>query len=293
VPTPPDPRRHHHATRSYLKGFTKSQANNGKLCVYDVERDKVYETSPRNVAVQTDYNRIADPPAGRGQFEAEHVLSVVERQGIDVIRDIEASNALPTSPVDAHALFMFLGLLMMQAPQSRASFARFLVREEQARSTPEEPPRTLTRDALIVTSIAGIPEVAEALMPRHWSLVTTDDEHPLVVTDSPISLEWVRGADQPGGIRLADTRTVITVPLTRRVGLVGIYQRGLPATLGLAGALLLNFHSLRGASRFVASSNGACAHEGLNGKRGTFEDYRAFNRAQIRCRHTAGNQERD
>jgi hypothetical protein len=77
----------------------------------------------------------------------------------------------------------------------------------------------------VQTMLANLPTLMPVLAQRNWALWLAEEEAPdLVCSDSPVSLNWLTDAGTlwpPGfGVR----HTVVSIPLNRRIALVGTFE---------------------------------------------------------------------
>jgi hypothetical protein len=63
-----EPRKHHYLPQFYLAGFTKTDARDGRLWVFDKRKLKQWATSPADAAAIRDYNTL--DKVARGQRTA-------------------------------------------------------------------------------------------------------------------------------------------------------------------------------------------------------------------------------
>ncbi len=81
--------------------------------------------------------------------------------------------------------------------------------------------QTWNVQTMLRMSIALIPLLSE----RHWSLwLVRDDSPDLVCSDSPVYLGWAKQVKGPCPPGFGVPNTIVTVPLSRRVALVGMFE---------------------------------------------------------------------
>ncbi|RZI39825.1 DUF4238 domain-containing protein [Herbaspirillum sp. HC18] len=80
-------RNHHWVPQCYLKGFAKSRGKSAKLFVIDAIERKTFQTIPRNVASERDFNKIevdgVDPnhiESGYAHFEGTNSVASSTRK---------------------------------------------------------------------------------------------------------------------------------------------------------------------------------------------------------------------
>ena len=86
-------RRHHYLPAAYLASFTDTGKKEGQFFVIEVSGGRSFRTSPKNVAVETDFNRVnidrLSPDA------IEQGLSSFEQKAVKAVRQILDSRAFP------------------------------------------------------------------------------------------------------------------------------------------------------------------------------------------------------
>ena len=78
-------RRHHYLPASYLGGFTKSRRKDGQFSVVEIATGRTFTTSPKNVAVERDFNRIDID--GISSDAIENALAPFEVEAVKAIRN--------------------------------------------------------------------------------------------------------------------------------------------------------------------------------------------------------------
>lgn len=86
-------RRHYYLPQSYLALFTDKETKQGKFYVLEVDSGHKFRTSPINVAVELDFNRVdinSQPPD-----VIENALAPVEQKAVQAISDTIAKEEFP------------------------------------------------------------------------------------------------------------------------------------------------------------------------------------------------------
>jgi hypothetical protein len=132
---PSDPKRHHQVPQFYLDRF----ASNGKVAVR--WRDgKSYDTSPRNVAVESGFYDIPDGLGGVSK-EVETGLADIEGKADAVLRSVDMSGHLPDPrDEDSATLALFIGLQVARTTshRERVMFPRRVVDWAKGREVTRE-----------------------------------------------------------------------------------------------------------------------------------------------------------
>ena len=99
-------RRHHYVPQFYLRGFSDPNLQNEQLHVIDKEERRHFVTTPRNIALQRDFNRINIP--GYPMDAIERDLAQIEGQVATVLRSIAENATLPEEDTDRDYLIVLL-----------------------------------------------------------------------------------------------------------------------------------------------------------------------------------------
>jgi Protein of unknown function (DUF4238) len=313
------PRRHHYVPEAYLAAFTPQQRKDDRLFVYDTQRDLLlHDQLPKNVGHERDYYRLEDVEGDGDPFVVEKMLSRLESEAIEVIKTIEESANWPTDPVAGARLLEFMAAQALRGPAVRGFLESIAPRvfrgiagnpdalreacladgfdpddedlaKLAAKFESDAIRATPGRDLLVKTPLSSIPRTMTWLQERYWSLVLTNDDLPLVVSDTPFTISWASAAAKAAMPdkypALALQGTIVAFPLTRRIGLVGVFDRATPRNFDHRVAGLFNTYTVMNAGGFIAApSKGAIHFCSPNGSRADFDDFRAINKARLRRR---------
>ena len=102
----PIARRHHYLPQAYLADFTSVGSKNGQFHVFDVQTRHSFRTTPLNVAIERDFNRL--DVKDRAPDAIEKVLASFEAQATPAIQRVIQSQASPCDD-DHNLLVLFLG----------------------------------------------------------------------------------------------------------------------------------------------------------------------------------------
>jgi hypothetical protein len=112
---------HHFLSQCYLRGFTDGESKNSKLLVFDHVTKKVFQTTPRNVGAERDFNRVdlegMDPDA------LERALSEIEGAAALGLRKLN-DGAPFEGEVREHVLLL-AGLMHIRSPARREHMRKF------------------------------------------------------------------------------------------------------------------------------------------------------------------------
>ena len=104
-------RRHHYLPASYLAGFTTSGKKNGQFSVIEVETGRSFRTSPKNVAVERDFNRVYID--GMAPDVIENALAPFEQEAVQAIANIVNTGIFPKG-MDYHRIINLLCLIAVR-----------------------------------------------------------------------------------------------------------------------------------------------------------------------------------
>jgi Protein of unknown function (DUF4238) len=306
-------RKSHLIPAFYLAGFTVDGGRGTQLHVLDQERRKRYASRPDELAIDSDAYLV--DAEGIPPGIAEDALEKIESRAAPVLARMRSGHVLPSGD-DLAAFVEFVATLAMRDQKSREStndvFAQLgrsimamgmanqesfgeMIKRAKAggmrgvgevsfegmksfldRGDFKIAATSTTHAALLgVGADAIIPCLAE----RKWSmLVANAGEGDFVCSDHPVGLRWtdgIRGAYGPG---FALRGTDVTIPIGRRVALVGrfedggqvgaVYRRRIAGvnsrTAGPGGCI----YSATGDFWWIRSDGEICRSEMLMGDRG-------------------------
>jgi hypothetical protein len=283
------PRSHHYVPEFYLAGFTPSGSKEDFLWVRDFEQQKEWRCRPRNVAAERDFFRVEQegvPPEA-----LEKTFGIIEGRAAPALQRI-ASGENPPGGEDLQVALQFVAMLAMRVPSGReiidrniAHMGKFMMRfvaghpsyfaqsiEEMkqagklADDVDAEKLRAFILDdskyttSVVPSSTLGlmvemIDELPPVLAARKWSLVVANDDAPdFITTDRPVALA-ATSPDAPRHLGFGLTCTEVSLPLNRRVSLVGHFDG--EAQVVRADSILVGLYNQRMldlAGRFVFSA---------------------------------------
>lgn len=114
-------RRHHYLPQSYLAAFTDTGTKDGQFFVMEVHSGRSFRTSPINVAVERDFNRI--DIEGKSPDSIELALASFEERATQAIRNVIERGAFPNGE-DCNLIINLIGLMAVRNPYRRKSFNR-------------------------------------------------------------------------------------------------------------------------------------------------------------------------
>ncbi len=115
-------RRHHYIPQSYLAAFTDTKKKTGSLHVFDIIRKKKFKTSPVNIALERDFNKIEIDACPIDALENK--LSEFEGNIISSLNAVNATLKFPDSE-QLNDILNLLCLLAVRNPKTRDQFNHF------------------------------------------------------------------------------------------------------------------------------------------------------------------------
>lgn len=122
-------RRQHVVPAFYLAGFTATSSQDGCLHVYDIERKKPWESTPRRTAHCHDFYAVHGIP-NENDNAVENRLAIMEGKWAEAIRQIVAAESLISDDVFSD-LMTFVAFTMVRIPHFRRTLADFIDRAER------------------------------------------------------------------------------------------------------------------------------------------------------------------
>lgn len=285
-----NPRKHHYVPQFYLSGFAIDSAAR-RLIVTNKVTGKCYPSTITDTACERDFYLIEVEDEG-DPFAVEKLFSTVETDGAEAIRFITERVAVPEGLL-YQKLISFLAALSVRVPaavdaidkpfeqvmksmlwQATASKSTFDQMIEQLKSEGQdisgvtyESMRdfvrsddytvTMGQNFRISTLLDCLRTVEPLLAARKWTIVMPAEHSPdFICSDRPVTLSWNR-ADLvhplfPPGFGVANT--TVTVPLSRRFGLLGLFEtKSSPRELDARDVGVVNMSSAIHATRFIYS----------------------------------------
>ena len=245
--------------QGYLAGFTDEGTRDGRLFVSDLVSGSIFQTKPRNVAAERDFNRIeAD---GQDPDALERALGEFEGRAASVIRGIRETGELPTDEELSYVINL-MALLVVRNPKRRTAMnaaRRHTVRvigdmlssdrrlfdchiakakedgfvRKDADVSFEAMRRSIKDDKYTVEVSTGeslslelgaFENTLRLLGSRYWSLLIAATDAPDFVTcDHPVAVVF-KDPKIRGPIGYGLPRTEVSFPLSTRHALLGVLE---------------------------------------------------------------------
>lgn len=250
-------RRHHYLPQSYLARFTDEGTKEGQFFVLEVESGRTFRTSPKNVAVELDFNRVDID--GHPPDVIENALAPMEQKAVQAIANTVATGEFPNED-DYSSILNLICLIAVRNPFFRKSFNRareqtihiigdLLVSDKQvwehhvrkARENGENIPDSVSFEEMkrfieernyeieffpednLRVELNAFDNILSILGERTWSLIIApSDGSEFICSDHPVAIDWKSGRQGPIGLGLRETE--VFFPLSRRVGFYGTFE---------------------------------------------------------------------
>ncbi|HEX9591776.1 MAG TPA: DUF4238 domain-containing protein [bacterium] len=250
-------RRHHYLPQAYLAQFTDLGTKEGRFHVLEIETGRKFRTSPKNVAVELDFNRV-DVDGHPPDF-VENVLSPMEQAAVESITNTVALGDFP-SDEDYSAILHLICLIAVRNPLFRKSFNRarehsirviadLLTSDEKiwkyhvqkAKEDGMEIPYPVSFEDMkrfienrdyeidfhpqsnLQVELKIFSKMLPILHERTWSLIIASSDGPeFICSDHPVALDFKSKCQGPIGLKSRETE--LFFPLTRRAGFYGTFE---------------------------------------------------------------------
>lgn len=282
-------RRHHYLPQAYLAAFTRTGSKDDQFFVLNVHSGRPFSTSPINVAVERDFNRV--DIEGRSIDAIEQALSPFEEQAVMAIRNVIESEKFPNEE-DCNWILNLLGLIAVHNPQLRKSFNRsreqlihcigdLLVSDKKiwehhvkkAREFVENINNDVSFDNMkqfieerkyrlefspegnLRVEFHAFDKLLPILGQRTWSVLVAPNDGPeFICSDHPVTLVWKSGKVGPVGYGLKETE--VFFPLGRNIGFYGVFETPLKPAVKLKPdhVAMMNRRVILNAERHVFSA---------------------------------------
>lgn len=300
---------HHYVPQAYLAAFTDEGNKGGRFFVLEVRTGRSFNTSPKNVAAEKDFNRV--DIEGKPPDVIEQALSLFEGHAAKAIRNVIANEQFPNNE-DYNYILNLLGFIAVHNPRHRTSLNRtrvalaqqiadLLVCDERiydhyvlnARKSgveirddvsfkdlkwfvkEREYRIEISPEGHVGTGLRIFDKLLPVLGQRTWSLLVAPRRGPeFICSDHPVTLVSKNQRRGPLGFGLKETE--VFFPLGRKVGFYGVFEAPLPPVVKLKPG-------------YVAAMNRRIA---LNAQRHVFsalESFAMWHEGQIRKVHCGSN----
>jgi hypothetical protein len=255
-------RLHHYVPRCYLKGFARNRNKNSKLFVIDAKVRRSFESTPRNLAAERDFNRI--DASGIAPDVIENQLAPFEAKLDKALERIIELRSFDDQS-DRTIVINLIALLAIRNPRLRENMRR--AQEQSARVVMElvlssrerwEAHMRQMHDAGYPEAGIGVSyeemkafnesdkyrlemnqtrhiareflvaqEVLPLLMQRKWSLLrAAPNSGGIITSDHPVCLMWANPRERHGfyGPGLGTVATELLFPISKDLALFSRFE---------------------------------------------------------------------
>jgi hypothetical protein len=252
-----EPRIHHYIPQCYLKGFSVGGSKKSKLVVFDYEKRKRFETVPRNICAQRDYNRINVEGQDPGAIEKKY--AEIESEIARSLKNLNEGASFEGD--DKFNILYLMAMIVTRSPSQRENLRQFEERVikqmmllnvqtkerwessnsqagledtigyEAAKKFAEDGAYTIsaTNEHHIQLEMKGTDVVFDNLTPRGWRLFRANHETgPFITSDLPVRLVWKNIENEPELLRRPPgfglMGTAVVFPVSRSIAILGTFE---------------------------------------------------------------------
>ncbi len=283
-------RRHHFVSEFYLNGFTEILKKNKVLNVFDLEEKKYFKTSPDNVAVIRDFNKLSVENTEPDILEK--IISELESKVAEVIKNINLTHTLPKGE-DLEILYNFIALFTCRNPIQREIINKYIsdvsnkmldniyrskenweaFHDEMRKKGHDVDPNAnyddlkaivksgkskwkASNNLMFKLDMTSMNAVIHTLHYRKWKLISNDSKlTPFISSDNPVSLYWTHNfkTQYPPGFAMPNTELIF--PLSKSLVLSGTFNDNpLIINANQMQVAIINSNIISSANRFIFSS---------------------------------------
>ncbi len=205
------PRLHHYVPQFYLRRFVDSS---GWLWIWDRERDRVFSSGPRSIAVERDFYCVSnladhghDPLTMERQFaELEYEVARIAGQWLDWIRECELGAELPIPDTNRDLVSLFLGLQFLRTADTREILSAFYTTASNPDTTSKDDERRLHTD--LPWHDDTVKRFASTIREATWVFGHDKSPRPFITSDNPVAFRtsdnrmWLKAGMLGGGTYL-------------------------------------------------------------------------------------------
>lgn len=252
-------KRHHYLPKFYLVGFTDPR-NPENIWVYEKGNSIFYTTGLTNVAVIKEYHTFPIPGGGKDSDSVEVLLSQVEGQAAPILDKIKDQQKLEGQEKADFAFF--LAFMVTRVPRFRRFYEKLggIVIEERLKHLAENKEefeesvrrfeaktgekvegsledfrKSLVEGGYDITlrpemSLLGVTRLPTRIYPflsnMRWNYFKATPDYKFLTSDNPLSWFHIKNPTRhPYAIGLTREDTVVTIPLSRDLALIGSWSK--------------------------------------------------------------------
>lgn len=203
-----DPKLHHYVPQFYLRRFVDDE---GRLWVWDRDRDRIFPSGPRSVAAETSFyflDEIAeqghDPLTMERQLaDLERDVAMITGQWLERIRVGDLGDPIEVPPVNREIVSLFIGLQFFRTENARSVLTSFAESTGYVPASDEE--RRARHTEMLWQEDGPVRMVFDRLERSAWVFGRNNTGTPFTTSDNPVAFRtgdnrmWLKTAFMGGG----------------------------------------------------------------------------------------------
>ncbi|WP_165585251.1 DUF4238 domain-containing protein [Roseococcus sp. SYP-B2431] len=202
------PKLHHYVPRFYLERFTD---NLGYLWVWDREKDRVFRSSPNNVAAESHFYRLdqyahyavdADVELERQLSVIEADISIITTQWLDWLRNGQKLDRLTIPEENRRGFSLFVALQILRTADHRSLVEAFLEERndiDSAMNAEQRATEIRRFHTEILWNAEAVDNLSEKIYQSIWLFAKNPTDTQFVTSDNPVTF---RTADNKMWVKL-------------------------------------------------------------------------------------------
>ena len=200
-----EPKLHHYVPRFYIRNFVDAK---NKLWIYDKITDRIFRTTPNNIAAENQFYRLPDPLVGNdGPLAIEKALAHLESRVSVLIKRIvsDATNTamgerIILSDEEKKLLSEFISVQCFRTRESRDLLQFIMENAGIIQSDVKDEDNAM----LYFTTLGNsglIEEMAESIYQSIWLIAKNASTVPFITSDHPVCVKsndsrmWIKGIE--------------------------------------------------------------------------------------------------
>lgn len=247
-------KKQHYVPQFLLRRFASHSKKNPQLWVLDKKTNNLRLSSVRDSGHENQFYKYSHTDGV--QIDLEPLMADIDSAGSSLVKKILATNMIPSSSDDMAILAIFLACQMYRTPMVRndmENFRKMIVHKwgpnirmsETEKPIGEYGPEDAKLSSLL--SIQDVPEFAELLLSKVWTLVQAPSRYPFIIGDNPVVRHNMIDRGPRGNLGINNTGIEVYMPLSPAIS-IHILCPTLADAVSRTPGLAEDFH--------VAMSNG-------------------------------------
>ena len=185
-----DPRRHHYVPQFYQRRFAGAD---GRLWVWDKAADRVFQTTPGSIAVESDFYRLHEfERLGRDPFimekqlsEMDGQMSLITEQWLGWLRAIEPRQSIEIPPPNRNIVSRFMAVQFLRTADTRDILSAIHAADHP--NTPLSKEKRTGLHTELIWDLAIVDRMAEHIKKAIWIFARNTTSTPFVTSDNPVA----------------------------------------------------------------------------------------------------------